>query len=78
MKVVIQPEISVELENVEVLAVRDVFSEKKIIARIFGLPRPVILWGPLEYDSKEARLWTNESVRERAIDLLSKDHVPFE
>ena len=78
MKIVIQSEIAVEMEEVRVLAVRDQFLDKKIVARINGLPRGVILWGPEEYDSAAAAGWTNESVLERAVEVLQNNPVPFE
>ena len=78
MKIVIQSEIAVEMEEVKVLAVRDQFLDKKIVARINGLPRGVVLWGPSEYDSHPASEWTNESVQARAVEVLQQNPVPFE
>jgi hypothetical protein len=78
MKVVIQPEVSIHLDSVNILAVRDVIHEKRIIARVEGIPRGVILWGPKEYDLDEARNWTNESARNKAVERLSQENVPFE
>ena len=78
MKIVIQPEIAVELTDVVVLSVRDQINDKKIIAKINGLPRGIVLWGPSEYDSHEAQYWTNESVLQRAIGILQLNPVPFE
>ena len=78
MKIVIQSEISVSLTEVKLIAVRDVVSEKKIIARIEGLPRGVVLWSGEEYDSKEAQTWTNESAARQATIRLTQTPVPFE
>lgn len=78
MKIVVQPEIAIELPEVEVLAVRDQISDKKIVAKINGLPRAVVLWGPDEYDSQDATFWTNETARARAIQVLSHFPVNFE
>lgn len=78
MKVVIQPEVSVHLDSVNVLAVRDIIHQKRIIARIEGVPRGVVLWGPSEYDSAEAQNWTNQSAKNKAIEKLSLKNIPFE
>jgi len=78
MKIVVQSETSVELNEINILAVRDSFFEKKITARIHGLPRSLILWGPAEYDSKEARSWNNDSVFLKALEKLSAPNPSFE
>lgn len=78
IKVVVQPEISVNLTDIVILAVRDIFCEKRIIARVAGLPRAIVLWGPSDYDSEEAQNWTNDSAYERAVEMLSKEEVPFD
>ena len=78
MRIVIQPEVAVELSEIRVLAVRDQAYDKKIVAKINGLPRGVVLWGPAEYDSHEAQHWTNESANDRAWHVLQKNPVPFE
>ena len=78
MKIVVQQEIAIELPSVEVLAVRDQISDKKIVAKINGLPRAVVLWGPDEYDSHDATFWTNETAQLRAVQVLSQFPVPFE
>jgi len=78
MKIVVQPEIAIELAEVSVLAVRDQMSDKKIVAKINGLPRAVVLWGPAEYDSHEATYWTNETAQQRATVVLQQIPVPFE
>jgi hypothetical protein len=78
MKIVVQPEIVIELPEVKILAVRDVFHERRIIARVEGLPRGVVLWGPQDYDTEEARTWNNHTAWERALDVLAFKNVPFE
>ena len=78
MKIVVQPEIAIELSEVSVLSVRDQMFDKKIVAKINGLPRAIVLWGPSEYDSHEATYWTNESVQQRATAVLQQTPVPFE
>lgn len=76
INVVTQPQQTVSLDNVEVLAVRDLFAEKTIIARVNGLPRPVVLWkGDAEYAA--AGDWTNESATAQAATVLSLSSIPW-
>jgi hypothetical protein len=70
INVVTQPLQTVSLSAVEVLAVRDLFEEKTIIARVKGLPRPVVLWkGEAEYTA--AGDWTNATAVAKATEVLS-------
>jgi hypothetical protein len=78
MRIVIQSEIAVELKEIKILAVRDLFEEKKIVARIDGLPKAVVLWSGADYDSYEAKEWTNASALERAKQRLALNPVPFD
>lgn len=76
MKITIQPEQSVTLDEVKVLAVRDLFEEKTIVARIDKLPRPVVLWkGDAEYAA--AGNWTNDTASARAKEVLSSPNPTF-
>ena len=76
INVVTQPQQTVSLSGVEVLAVRDLFSEQTIIARIKGLPRPVVLWqGATEYAA--AGNWTNETAAAKATAVLSLSSIPW-
>jgi hypothetical protein len=76
INVVTQHEQTVSLDSVEILAVRDLFQEKTIIARIKGLPRPIILWsGDDEYAA--AGDWTNESATTQATAVLSLSSIPW-
>lgn len=68
----------IELNEVVILQVRDHFEERKISVRIQDVPRPILLWGPDQYDSTEARNWTNDTVYIKTVDILSKPNVPFE
>jgi hypothetical protein len=77
MKIVIQPEVAVELNEVRLVQVRDSVQEKHIIARIEGIPRGILLWSGEEYDSPEASNWTNESARKQAAIRLTQNPVPF-
>jgi hypothetical protein len=77
INVVTQPQQTVSLDIIEVLAVRDLFEEKTIIARIKGLSRPVVLWkGDAEYTA--AGDWTNESATAKATEVLSLSAIPWE
>ena len=78
MKIVIQPEISIEIGDIVVMSVRDNFLEKKIIARVHGIPKSIVLWGPDEYDSPEAQTWTNDSAIVRILEKLALPNIPFE
>lgn len=76
MDIIIQNEIKVTLDDVRIVSVRDVFTEKKIIARIDGLVRPIYLWnGAAEYE--EAGVWTNESALARAKEVLARTEIPW-
>jgi hypothetical protein len=76
INVVTQPEQTVSLSAVEVLAVRDLFSEQTIIARVKGLPRPVVLWKG-EADYTAAGNWTNDSAAAQATAVLSLSSIPW-
>jgi hypothetical protein len=59
-----------------IVAVRDQFIQKRIIARIQGLPLGVLLWeGQDQYD--KAGNWTNETVLARATEVLSLSSIPW-
>jgi hypothetical protein len=76
MEIILQKEEKVVLEHVKILAVRDFFEKKMIVAQIENLHRPVILWeGDEEYES--AGNWTNHTALLRAIDVLSRPEVPW-
>jgi hypothetical protein len=74
MKIVLQAEQSITIDNVEIQAVRDIFHEKKIIARVKGLPKGIVLWsGDAEYTA--AGNWTNETALARATEVLAGSAV---
>jgi hypothetical protein len=76
INVVTQPLQTVSLSAVELLAVRDLFQEQTIIARVKGLPRPIVLWkGASEYAA--AGVWTNESATAKATAVLSLSAIPW-
>ena len=63
-------------DPIVIAAVRDQFVEKRIIARIKGLPQAVVLWdGSDEYAA--AGDWTNESVLARATEVLALSSIPW-
>ena len=72
--VTIHPAVTVTIDNIKILAVRDIMAEKKIIARIDGIPSGVVLWeGEEEYSA--AGNWTDESVLARATEVLSSGTI---
>ena len=77
MDITIQPAQVVTLTNPIVIeVVRDLFVQKKIIAKIEGLPRLVILWnGAEEYAA--AGNWTNETAVAQATAVLSLSSIPW-
>jgi hypothetical protein len=76
MQITIQQAQTVSLDNIEIEAVRDIFTEQKIVAKIKNLPRPVVLWsGTEEYAS--ASTWTNESALARATEVLSLSSITW-
>lgn len=70
------PEETLNLDSIEIEAVRDLFIKQIIIAKIKGIPTRIILWeGPEEYAA--ASNWTNESATARATELLSLSSIPW-
>ena len=78
MKVIIQPEIAIDLLDVVIIGIRDSFRERKIVAQIHGIPSGVVLWAGPEYDSEAAQSWTNESAKNQAKYVLSLKEVPYD
>ena len=76
INVVTQPQQTVSLSAVEVIAVRDLFSEKTIIARVKGLPRPIVLWSGVDQYTAAGN-WTNESATAKATAVLSLSSIPW-
>lgn len=63
-------------DPIVIIAVRDQFVQKRIIARIKDLPQAIILWdGSDEYTT--AGNWTNESVLARATEVLALSSIPW-
>jgi hypothetical protein len=76
INIVTQPEKRIRLSSIEIIAVRDLFEEKTITARVKDLPCPIILWkGDEEYTL--AGNWTNETALERATEVLSLPNIPW-
>jgi len=76
MQITLQQAQVVTLDNVEVQAVRDLFAEKKIIARIKGLPKGIVLWDGAEQYAAAGN-WTNETAAARATEVLALSSVPW-
>lgn len=75
--ITIQSAQTVDLDDIVIDAVRDSFEQKRIIARIKGLPRSLILWeGEAEYTA--AGNWTNESAQARAVEAVTSGSPRFE
>jgi len=56
--------------------VRDFLTQKRIVAQVRGLPRPVILWnGPDEYTA--AGNWTNDTALAQASAVLALSSIPW-
>jgi hypothetical protein len=76
MQITLQPAEVVTLDKIEIQAVRDLFHEQKIIARIKDLPKGIVLWsGSTEYAAASA--WTNETALARATEVLSLSSIPW-
>jgi hypothetical protein len=77
MNITLRQAETITIDEIVIDHVRDSFSEKKIIAHIQGVPRPLILWsGEEEYVA--AGNWTNESALARATEVLSLPVVTWE
>jgi hypothetical protein len=77
MKIILQEEQSITLDTIVIQAVRDLFNEKKIIAKIKGIQKGLILWsGDAEYTA--AGNWTNKTALARATEVLSGSAINWE
>jgi hypothetical protein len=76
MEIIIKKQETVTLDNIQIEVVRDLFNEKKIIARVKGLDRGLLLWsGDEEYAS--AGNWTNDSVLAKVKEVLALPEIPW-
>ena len=77
MNITLKPaKIIVVAEPIQIECVRDLFSAQKIVAKIKGLPREVVLWnGTTEYAA--AANWTNDTALARANEVLALNPIPF-
>jgi len=74
--ITLRPAEVVTIDEVIISRVADSFEEKKIIAFIKDVPKPLVLWsGEEEY--AEAGNWTNESALERATEVLALPNIPW-
>lgn len=68
---------TITLDTINLVVVRDLFNQQRIMARIQGLSSPIILWnGSDEYTA--AGNWTNDSATQRAIDLITNGTAVFQ
>lgn len=77
MRIIVQPEISIELNEVVISYINDSARDQRISAKVSGLQRSVLLWGPDEYNSLEAKNWTDETAFLKLLEKLSLKTVPF-
>lgn len=76
MNITLRQAETITINEIIIDHVRDSFSEKKIIAHIKGIPRPLVLWsGEEEYVA--AGNWTNESALIRATEVLSLSTISW-
>lgn len=76
MDITLQPAQIIILKDIKIEAVRDLFIQKRIIAKIKDLPRPIILWdGPDQYAA--AGNWTNDTVFAQASAVLALSSIPW-
>lgn len=76
MNITLREAETITINEILIDNVGDSFSEKKIIAYIKGVPRPILLWnGEEEYAA--ASNWTNESALARAKEVLNLPVVPW-
>lgn len=76
MEIVIKKQETITLDNVQIEGVRDLFNENKIIARVKGLDRGILLWsGEEEYAA--AGNWTNQTALARVKEVLALPEIPW-
>ena len=76
MQITVQPAQTINIDTIVVEFVRDIFTEKKIIAKIKNVPRPIVLWsGSTEYASASA--WNNETATAQASAVLALSSIPW-
>lgn len=76
MQITFQPAQTITLNSIIIEFVRDNFHEQKIVAKIKGLPRPIVLWsGNTQYASASA--WTNETATVQASAVLALSSIPW-
>ena len=77
MNIIIQEAQTVTLsEPLVIEAVRDLFVQKRIIAKIQGLPKPITLWeGEEQYTA--AGNWTNATALAQAQVVLALSPIPW-
>jgi len=76
MEIIIKSAETVTLDSIEIEFVRDDFDQKRIIAKIKDIPRPVILWNG-EADYAAAGDWTNDTAAAQASAVLALSSIPW-
>jgi len=77
MNITVQPAQIITLSDpIVVEVVRDLFVQKRIVAKIRGLSRPIILWdGADQYAA--AGNWTNDTAVAQASAVLQLSAIPW-
>jgi hypothetical protein len=76
MNITLKPAEVVTINEIVISRVADSFEEKKIIAFIKDVPKPLLLWsGEEEYTA--AGNWTNESALARVTEVLALPNIPW-
>jgi hypothetical protein len=67
---------TVDLDELVIINIVDNFQDK-IVARVQGIPLPVVLWsGADEYAA--AGDWTNSTATDRLNEIVNSGNVPFD
>jgi len=77
MRIIVQPEIAIDLDEINISYINDSAKDQRISAKVEGLQRSVLLWSSEDYNSPEAKTWTDESAYIKLLEKLSLKTVPF-
>jgi hypothetical protein len=68
--------IPIDLNNLQIRYVKDLFNNKQIIASAKPIPYDIILWdGEEEYN--QAGDWTNESCFNRLMEIINNNQIKY-
>ena len=77
MDIILQQIKTISIDSVQLEYVRDIVNQSKIVAKVYNVPREVILWsGSTEYAAASA--WTNDIALARATEVLGLSSVPWQ